>query len=326
VVKLTYTSGTLSETRHFYYTANNQDIEERVGSSTAMDKQFVWGVRYIDELICRDDATPLRLYATQDANFNVTALVSTSGAVQQRFLYDPYGNSTVLSSTWTSTTDVYAWSRRFTGQFFDIETGLYYYRARYYHSTLGRFASRDAIGYGASSNLYEYAASQPPNKTDPFGFYPYPIVPCGALEIATAATECESFGGLVRAVCVDGGTITLPDGTVVRRIGVYAYCKDTGDCTPDRYVELRDAVHPWCDLDRSCAKIQCCTSDSAWDRVIDCGNIARFIFNGEMCVNARRTLMNTCFRGGDKRHQPPLNDAIAVLNSCKQKWQDCQCP
>ena len=70
------------------------------------------GIRYIDELVCRDDATPLRLYATQDANFNVTALVDTSANVKQRFIYEPYGTSTVLTAAWASTTDAYGWNWR----------------------------------------------------------------------------------------------------------------------------------------------------------------------------------------------------------------------
>ena len=55
-----------------------------------MDQQYAWGVRYIDELICRDDATPERLYVTQDANFNLTGIVSTSGDVAERYALDPY--------------------------------------------------------------------------------------------------------------------------------------------------------------------------------------------------------------------------------------------
>jgi hypothetical protein len=55
IVKLTYTSGVLSETRHFYFSNQWQDLEERLGTSTSMDKQYVWGIRYVDELICRDD-------------------------------------------------------------------------------------------------------------------------------------------------------------------------------------------------------------------------------------------------------------------------------
>ena len=105
IVKKTYTSGVLSETRQFFFTCNWQEIEERVGTSTSMDKQYVWappgmveaGIRYIDELVCRDDATPQRLYAAQDANLNLTSVSGTGGSVAERYLFDPYGNRTVLT-------------------------------------------------------------------------------------------------------------------------------------------------------------------------------------------------------------------------------------
>jgi YD repeat-containing protein len=50
IVKVTIAT---SETRHFYYTNSWQDIEERVGTATTMDKQYTWGIRYVDELISR---------------------------------------------------------------------------------------------------------------------------------------------------------------------------------------------------------------------------------------------------------------------------------
>jgi len=54
------------------------------------------GTRYIDELVCRDDATPERLYPTQDAIFSVTGILNASGAPQQYFVYEPYGMATVF--------------------------------------------------------------------------------------------------------------------------------------------------------------------------------------------------------------------------------------
>jgi len=79
-----------SETRHFYFTNQWQDIEERTGTSTLMlDKQYVWGIRYVDELVARYDSAGTLLYAMQDANFNVTSICSTAAAVQERYLYDP---------------------------------------------------------------------------------------------------------------------------------------------------------------------------------------------------------------------------------------------
>jgi hypothetical protein len=86
-----------TQTRHVYFTDDWQSIEERVGAATTMDRQYVWGTRYIDELICRDDASPERLYATQDENFNLTAIVSAAGASQEHYYFDPYGSRSILN-------------------------------------------------------------------------------------------------------------------------------------------------------------------------------------------------------------------------------------
>ncbi|MCC4104751.1 RHS repeat-associated core domain-containing protein [Serratia ureilytica] len=57
---------------------------------------------------------------------------------------------------------------RFQGQYHDHETGLHYNRHRYYDPEVGRFVSKDPIGYVGGVNSFEYA----PNSvqwTDPLG-------------------------------------------------------------------------------------------------------------------------------------------------------------
>jgi RHS repeat-associated protein len=167
------TTGTGGQTRHFYYTNAWQDIEERVGTSTSRDKQYVWGLRYVDELVCRDDATPQRLYAMQDANFNLTAVCgNTSSGVLERYRFDPYGSRTIMNSSWgVISASAYSWSIGHQGLMHDQESGLVYNRIRYLSSNLGRFLQRDLLYVGGLS-LYQYIRSNPGYTLDPFGLVP----------------------------------------------------------------------------------------------------------------------------------------------------------
>jgi len=176
IVKLTYAGGSLSETRHFYFTNAWQAVEERVGTSTSMDKQRVWGIRYVDELVCRDDATPQRLYACQDANFNVTSITDTSGVVQERYLFDPYGSRTIMTASWgVITSSAYVWVIGYQGLIHDSESWLVHARNRYLAPQLGVWSSRDFLGYLNSPNLYEFVRSSPIGVVDPLGLDGFPF-------------------------------------------------------------------------------------------------------------------------------------------------------
>src|SRR5262249_44511921 len=92
--------------RDLYYSSDWQVLEERVGGQ--VQDQYVWSPVYVDALVARDrdaDGNPAngleeRLYAQQDANGDVTALVNTSGNLVERFVYDPYGQPTFLTANW----------------------------------------------------------------------------------------------------------------------------------------------------------------------------------------------------------------------------------
>jgi RHS repeat-associated protein len=81
-----------------------------------------------------------------------------------RNVFQSYGSLTTSSSFRSSFT--------FTGREYDEETGLYFYRARYYDPRLGRFLNVDPIGFdGGDVNLYGYVGNNPVNWIDPWGFY-----------------------------------------------------------------------------------------------------------------------------------------------------------
>ncbi|MFO0868116.1 MAG: RHS repeat-associated core domain-containing protein [Pirellulales bacterium] len=180
-VKKAYTSGTLSETRHFYYTEPSrwQVVEERVESSSDADRQFVWGLRYVDDIVLRDRDTDAdgtldeRLYGLQDANWNVTALTQPDAMVALRFGYASYGMSVVLSATFAPFhSSTRGWELRFSGYRLDCDTAVMHIRHRYYLGTLGVFIQRDPATELEPYSLYEFLLSRPHSLVDWSGAAP----------------------------------------------------------------------------------------------------------------------------------------------------------
>jgi len=77
-----------------------------------------------------------------DALGSPIAVTDTAGTVQTEYTYEPFGKTTV---TGASNTNPY----QYTGREND-GTGLYYYRARYYHPGLQRFLSEDLLNYSVA--------------------------------------------------------------------------------------------------------------------------------------------------------------------------------
>ena len=186
-VILTYAGGILSETRHSYFTSSWQCLEERTGTSTSAERQFVWGVRYIDDLIIRDRDTTgggtlnERRYAHQDANWNMIAVATTGGLVGERYAYSQFGKSIIMSSAYVPrSVSSYDWETTFCGYRIDRSTQLYCVRNRFLHSAIGTFITRDPILYPDGANTY--AAWFVPNKTDPMGML-----------IGTCTSQCRGY-------------------------------------------------------------------------------------------------------------------------------------
>jgi RHS repeat-associated protein len=165
-------------TTDLYYSAAWQVLEERSGG--AVQAQYVWSPVYVDALVLRDRDTVAgggleeRLYALQDGNFNVTALVNPAGQVVERYAYDPYGRADVLDATWTVLPggSAYGWEYRFQGLRRDLVVEYDYARFRVYSPVLMRFISTDPIGFGGGdANLFRFVGNGPTNYTDPSGLY-----------------------------------------------------------------------------------------------------------------------------------------------------------
>ncbi|KDN25636.1 hypothetical protein MBO_02912 [Moraxella bovoculi 237] len=63
----------------------------------------------------------------------------------------------------------YELNLRFSGQYEDKETGLYYNHHRYYDPSTGRYITPDPLGLAGGDNLYTYVANSPIHYNDPVG-------------------------------------------------------------------------------------------------------------------------------------------------------------
>jgi RHS repeat-associated protein len=134
-------------------------IEETNSSGTAVARYSQ--TQNIDEPLAMLRSSTTSYYHA-DGLGSVTSLSNTAGSLVQTYQYDSFGKQMAFSGSLTN-------PFQYTAREFDAETGLYYYRARYYDQNAGRFLSEDPIGFRAGVNFYAYVRNDPTVFIDPNG-------------------------------------------------------------------------------------------------------------------------------------------------------------
>lgn len=221
----TTVSNTVTEDRHYCNTPGWQCLEERVGSVTTAERQFVWGRRYIEDLVIRDRWTANngklneRRYALQDGNWNKQAstptdeggcsastvetaspcsICDTTGSVGERSAYTACGTPIFMTGAGTvQTASSIGFDTLYADHGWDnASPQMYYVRNRFLLPQVGTWNRRDPLKVTlASKSLYQYVDSVLTNAVDPTGLWRF--IPGAEGEVFAVAEDGDTWQSLI---------------------------------------------------------------------------------------------------------------------------------
>jgi len=144
--------GLLDESTVYIYCG--QKVCEEQDENGTFKRDYIHGGQFIDEVVMTSDSpSGLGSFSMTDLRYSVYGVVDSNGVLLERYKYDPYGERTVMNAGYGVLSEsLIGQEFSYTGRRLDSETGLHYFRARYYSGELGRFVSRDPLGTALDVN------------------------------------------------------------------------------------------------------------------------------------------------------------------------------
>lgn len=219
-----------STTTTYTYNGDGVRVKKRAGNKTTDyvldtnrslpvvlhdgDAFYLYGLDLIARITTTGPAADRQRYYHYDGLGSTRALTDANGNTDATYNYDVFG--AIRSSTGTAPNDF-----RYTAEQLDAESQYYFLRARYYDPGIGRFISRDPIGWVAENpqalNAYVYVSNSPVNLVDRSGLTSAPPLRPPSKDSAPGRRgadrpfECRGFAALFD--CGAGGE-RVPGGGV----------------------------------------------------------------------------------------------------------------
>ncbi|MEL7092551.1 MAG: RHS repeat-associated core domain-containing protein [Pseudomonadota bacterium] len=227
----------------------------------------------------------------------------SSETVAAAYEYDGYG---MITQTQGDLVQPYG----YTGREFDQESGLYYYRARYYDASSGIFLQSDPISFASGNHsFYKYVENSPFGGTDPSG-----LKTVGFLGPAVAGAT--NLGGVTAPVFVGAIGLAAAISNALRDVNVPNLPATipgqgaTPDLPPPGDCNRRFHNGMQAQIDRLMKQPHSCNNDTQlFARMFRAHTASRIWV-------LRSFLNNVCFRGGNLGHRK-------AAQAAKRAWEKC---
>ncbi len=216
-------SSTLGTTNYLY---DGRSLLEEADQNGNVLARYTQG-RNIDETLSELRSATTSYYE-QDGLSSVSSLSNPAAVLTNTYTYDSFGQLTASTGTLAN-------PLQYTGREFDPETGNYYYRARRYDPSVGRFLSEDPIrfapfiaGAKGAGNFYSYVANSPLDYVDPSGLQGTKIIDCAPNNPACQSQQSKQSW-------LDQGYAPIRQWIVRHTVSCQPFCRENcndglGDC------------------------------------------------------------------------------------------------
>lgn len=169
----------------FGWSGNQMTVEYNASAGGVITRRYVPGPGGDEPVVWYEGAgLSDRRWLHADERGSVVTVTDAAGSAIAVNRYDEFG---IPASTNIG-------RFQYTGQAWLPELGMYYYKARIYSPTLGRFMQTDPAGYGDGMNSYAYAAADPVNRVDPTGRVWITYQVCKPVSVSYLGDDANTHG------------------------------------------------------------------------------------------------------------------------------------